>query len=174
MTKPYVYFVEGECEKKFIDIYKVKPHNLFQPGQVFVFNFINKYITLDRISLLNRNATIILVYDTDEEDVTKLEANLKMLKDHGFTSILHIQSIYTFEDELVYATSMKNINELCNSESNNEFKNRFLNLKRENVTTKLKKYNFDGDLIWNRQTKDLPFSKYYSHNHQQMIKQKKK
>lgn len=36
------YFVEGECEKKLIDAFKIKNQKIFISGKVSVFNFINK------------------------------------------------------------------------------------------------------------------------------------
>lgn len=173
MKKKIVYYVEGDCEKRLLDIYKTNPHNIFVPGKVYVFNFINKIITLDRLSALSRNSTIILVYDTDVANTSNLEANIKILKDHGFHDIIHIQSIKTFEDELVYATSIRNINEIFNTESDNEFKSKFLRISKDSIASRLKKLNFNEELIWSRKTSDPIFYKYHSKEKQRMIKQKK-
>lgn len=173
MSKQIIYYVEGDCEKKFIDIYKTNPYNVFVHGKVYVFNFINKIITLDRLSALSRNSTIVLIYDTDVANTNNLEANIKILRDHGFHDIIHIQSIKTFEDELVYSTSIRNINEIFNTESDNEFKSKFLRVGNDSIESRLKKLNFNEELIWSRKTSDPLFLKYYSKENQRMLKQKK-
>ena len=161
------YFVEGECEKKLIDEYKTGNNAIFYPGKVDVYNFINKKITLARLGSISKNTQIILVYDTDVLDETMLLENLNFLKSKGFTNILHIQSIKNFEDELVYSTSIKNINEIFNTDSRNEFKNKFL--KANNIKGKLTKISFDGSKMWSRKNNIEPFSKYYSKKNQEYL-----
>ena len=63
----YHYFVEGECEEKLINAYKVPPYAKFKPGKVDVYNFVMRRITNQRLLALNKKTIIILVYDTDVE-----------------------------------------------------------------------------------------------------------
>ena len=161
------YFVEGECEKKFIDEYKAGNNAAFYPGKVEVFNFINKRITLARLGSISKNTQIILVYDTDVLDDAMMLENIGFLKSKGFKNILHIQSIKKFEDELVYSTSLKNINEMFNTDSTNEFKNKFI--KANNLKGKLLKLNFNAAKIWSRKNDAEPFEKYYSKNAQEYL-----
>lgn len=63
----YHYYVEGECEEKLLNTYKVPPYLFFQSGKVEVFNFINKRITNQRLMTLKKKTIIILVYDIDIE-----------------------------------------------------------------------------------------------------------
>ena len=49
MAKIYHYFVEGECEEKFINDYKMNRHCLLTAGKVDVFNFIQNIFTKSRL-----------------------------------------------------------------------------------------------------------------------------
>jgi len=102
VSKIYHYFVEGECEQKLLNAYRISPYELFTSGKVTVFNFINKKLDYSRIRVLDRNTIIILVYDIDVNITKTLEYNLSLLKKFGFNKIYHIQSINNFEDELVF------------------------------------------------------------------------
>lgn len=76
MSKIYQYFVEGECEEKIINSFKVAPVNKVLSGKVEVFNFINNKISNQRIAVLKRNTIIILVYDIDVEKTQVFEENI--------------------------------------------------------------------------------------------------
>ena len=76
--------------------------------------------------MLTPNTTIVLVYDIDVEYIHILEKNIMTLKKYGFKEIYHIQSIKNFEDELLYSSKLKNINDLFNTEGVKEFKLAFL------------------------------------------------
>ena len=152
------YFVEGECEKKLIDSFKVEPYNRFISGKVSVFNFIQKTITWNRLMMLTPNTTIVLVYDIDVQDTHILEKNIMTLKKYGFKEIYHIQSIKNFEDELLYSSKLKNINDLFNTEGVKEFKSAFL--QHKDICSKLEVVDFSTEKIWSRENKKPPFDKY--------------
>ena len=158
MKKIYKYFVEGECEQKLINALKTPPSNYLVAGKVEVFNFTKERITPQRIAVLKRNTVIILVYDIDVKNTEILEENIKRLKTFGFKIIYHIQSINNFEDEIVYSTSIKNIDELYNTNNVSEFKSSFLH--QGDILLKLSKNNFDPNKIWSRINTKRPFSKY--------------
>lgn len=42
------YFVEGECEQKFINSYKMGPCSFLKPGKVEILNMVNNRITKAR------------------------------------------------------------------------------------------------------------------------------
>ncbi len=172
MAKLYQYFVEGECEEKLINIYKAPPYNYFVPGKVEVFNFVNKFITKNRILNLKPETNIILIYDTDVEDIERLRANIDMLRKYGYKNIYHIQSIKTFEDEIVFSTDMKKIDELFNTKSNSEFKTQFLREKELNLVNRLEKHYFSLDDIWTRSSNDKIFRQYSSDLSAGFIRQK--
>ena len=166
----YKYFVEGECEKKFIDIYKNPENKKLLAGKVEVFNFINNEISNGRIMQIKRNTKIILVYDTDVNKTDILDKNIKKLKSFGFKNIYHIQSIKNFEDEIVYATNITNITKFFDKCANkDEFKSMFLSANNGGLFTKFKSYNLDFSKIWFRQD-GANFNKYNTSNGISLIK----
>lgn len=167
---PVHYFVEGKCEEKFINAFKIAPDFLFVPGKVEVFNFIIKEITNSRIALLKPNSTIILVYDIDVNKTDILKININKLCKFGFKRIYHIQSINNFEDEIVFSSNINNVNDIFNTESIEEFKTMFI--KHKNIAIKLKSIEFDFDKMWSRQNTKSPFNIYYSDKASKYIKNK--
>lgn len=153
----YHYFVEGECEEKLINSYKLPPYLGFKPGKVEVFNFIQKRISNQRLLSLNKNTVIILVYDIDVEKIEILEENIKKLNDFDF-KVYHIQSIKNFEDEIVFSTNLKNINSMFNTEGIEEFKNHFIH--QDKLPNRLSKENFSIEKIWSRVNTKEPFCKF--------------
>lgn len=173
MTKKYCYFVEGECEEKFINIFKAPPHEYFLPGKVVVFNFINKRITNQRIALLEAGINIILVYDTDITNTSILKENIRKLKNHNHKNIYHIQSIKTFEDEIVFATDIQNINSFYGTDGSHKFKTRFIRQDGASLTQKLESHNLDLDKIWSRKSNDDLFNIYYSEQAISLIRKRR-
>ena len=161
------YYVEGECEEKLINEYKVPPYSSFKPGKVEVFNFIQKRISNQRLLSLNKNTVIILVYDIDVEKTEVLEENIKKLNEFDF-KVYHIQSIRNFEDEIVYSTDLKKINDMFSTESVDEFKNYFIHQDR--LVSRLKKEKIKVDKIWSRVNKKQPFDKYSNEESLRFIK----
>ncbi|MBO4666661.1 MAG: hypothetical protein J5666_00840 [Bacilli bacterium] len=165
----YHYYVEGECEEKLLNTYKVPPYLFFQSGKVEVFNFINKRITNQRLMTLKKRTIIILVYDIDIEKTEVLEENIKRLKECGF-EVYHVQSIKNFEDEIVYSTSLKNINEMYETTNKVTFKKRFLS--QSDLDKRLEKVNFNHSLIWSRINTSKPFAIYSNQRGLDLIKKK--
>lgn len=165
----YHYFVEGECEEKLINSYKLPPYSSFKPGKVEVFNFVLKRISNQRLLSLNKNTIIILVYDADVLKTDILEENLKKLDDFGF-KVYHVQSIKNFEDEIVYSTDLKNINDMYHTQGREEFKSHFIH--QDKLPIRLDKENFKIDKFWSRVNKNAPFEKYSSTEDLEFIKNK--
>lgn len=171
MSKEIVqYFVEGECEEKIINSLKISPHFIFRPGKVTVYNFIAKIISDNRIALLKKGTTIVLVYDIDVNKTDILEENIKKLKDNGFNKIIHIQSIENFEDEITYSTNICKINDFFGTKDIEEFKNKFINHK--NIASKLKDTDFQIEKFWSRVNKNKPFNSYSNKDDLNFIKNK--
>ena len=59
----FYYIVEGENEKKFIEIIKEKEY--IPSGKIRVFNVIQNKISTTFLRTLDSNTIVILVYDTD-------------------------------------------------------------------------------------------------------------
>lgn len=158
MTKIFHYFVEGECEEKLINELKVPKANLILPGKVEVLNVVNEKISKQRLMVLNPKTNIILIYDIDVGNTEILDYNIEMLRKYNFKNIYHIQSINNFEDELVYATSLKSINEMYNTVSIDEFKTKFIH--QNDLFSKLKRIKYDNSKMWSRVNNKKPFKKY--------------
>lgn len=72
-----------------------------------------------------------------------------------------IAQIQNLEDELIFSTSIKNIKELLDSDSNSDFKADLLKLTEEKCLKKLKEKKFDINKFWARRADDdSEFSKY--------------
>lgn len=167
MGNCYQYFVEGECEEKLITEGKKSPYFLFRPGKVEVLNVASKELSEARILAIKKNTQIILIYDIDKGNLEILKNNVKKLQLYGFKKIYHIQSIINFEEELLYCTNLKSIDEMFGTVGLTNFKQKFINHK--NIISKLQSVGFDKNKIWSRKTKGS-FSIYFNENDQKFIK----
>ena len=83
----YHYYVEGDDEKKVIDTLKTSMQ-LIISGKVDVFNVIERKFTRNQIMRLKQGTIVVLVFDTDTNQVdTLLEQHKNLsnaLKTHGF------------------------------------------------------------------------------------------
>lgn len=170
MSKIYQYFVEGECEEKLINALKTRPVDYLTPGKVTVFNFTNRLITNPRIAVLNKDTIIILVYDIDVNKTDILEKNIAKLNKFGFKKIYHVQSINNFEDEIVFSTNIKSINNLFNTVGKEEFKKEFIH--SSNIIKKLDSVEFNKNKIWSRLNTKEPFNKYSNKESIKIIRNK--
>lgn len=165
----YHYFVEGECEEKLINTFKVPPYLYFQAGKVEVFNIISKKISNQRLMSLKNKTKVILVYDIDVVDVKLLNENVKILNGFGF-EVFHVQSIRNFENEIEFSTKLKSINDMYKTDSKTEFKKRFIS--QSDLDKRLFKEDFNIDKIWSRINKNEPFGKYSLQSSLNMIRKK--
>ena len=65
-TKYYLYYVEGEDEKKVVDTLK-KDMKLIRPGVSQVFNVVENELTNARLMTIKENTTVVLMYDENHE-----------------------------------------------------------------------------------------------------------
>ena len=140
------YFVEGECEEKFINAYKNGESAFLKPGKVEILNPVNKYISEARARTIKQNTIIVLVYDIDKGNIDVLKANIDVLKKHSLSRIIHIQSVMNFEDEIVRSTNLKKIDDMFSTIGVDKFKDAFI--KHKNIVSKLKTVQFDNSLFW--------------------------
>ncbi len=75
----YQYFVEGEDEKKFVDVLK-SDLKLIYPGKVQIFNVTQQKLTRLRMMNLKKGTKVVLIFDTDAGNVSILNENIKFLK----------------------------------------------------------------------------------------------
>ena len=145
-SKLIQYFVEGECEEKFINAYKTGECAFLKPGKVEVLNVVNASITKARARAIKQDTTVVFVYDIDKGNVDVLVDNIKMLQNHSLTKIIHIQSVMNFEDEIVRSTNLKTIDDMFSTIGVDNFKQTFI--KHKDIVSKMKKNKFDSFLFW--------------------------
>ena len=69
---------------------------------------------------LERETTVVLVFDTDVEKVNILDENIKIIKNsNNVRDIICIPQIKNLEDELIYSTNITKIIDLLESKSKN-------------------------------------------------------
>ena len=98
------------------------------------------------------NTTVILVFDTDVEEeslLKRLSHNIKILKNSKrVKEIIIIPQVSNFEDELVYATDIKSIEQFFPKCTKKEFKSKFIKLP--DIRKQLEKHNFSIKKLWSR------------------------
>ncbi|MGL5903599.1 MAG: hypothetical protein ACRCZO_13030 [Cetobacterium sp.] len=157
----YIYFTEGETEEKIISV--LKKENLIFPGKINTLNLLQKRITNARIRDISNGTTILIVFDTDIQDQTKiiqLNENISILsKVKEVKNIILIPQNKNLEDELIYATTVTSIKELFDSKSNSDFKR---DLKAcSNIFQKLESKNFNNKVFWRKPLNpDCKFEQY--------------
>ncbi len=147
-NEQYIYLVEGENEKLFINAIKNK---YIVSGKVFAFNALTKNISSARLMTWENNTNVIIIFDTDVYEracVQCLRNNIKVLeRAKNIKNIFLVTQVKNFEDELIRATSISSITQFTNSKSNKDFKRDF-NRLGNNLIQKLNAYNFDVNQLW--------------------------
>lgn len=155
----YLYFTEGETEKKLIDLLKTDLQ-VIKPGKSKVFNVFENRITPALLTNISSKTKIVLIFDTDvvkpnfdiyDFNLSKLR-NSRMVKD-----IITIPQCRNFEEEIVYSTSIKKASQLFAVENNTKFKATFLRMDNKFLQSKLEESSFDIKKLWSRNPKG-PFS----------------
>lgn len=145
-SKYYHYFVEGADEEKIVNLLK-SDMQLIQSGKVEVFNAIEQKFTRPRFMSMKAGTTVILVFDTDTDNVSILLENIAFLKQiKSIVQILCITQVQNLEDELKRSCNITQIKELTGSRSNSDFKRDLL--KASNLDDKLTKFGFNFDKFW--------------------------
>jgi len=142
----YYYLVEGECEKKLLEVFK-EQKSMIIPGKVSCFNIVQEHITTAFLRTLPDNTTVILLFDTDTNNADILLDNIRALTNHTHVkSVKCVPQVKNLEDELVKTTNIKEIRELLGSKSNKDFKHDFISEKR--LFEKLRLHKFDFSVLW--------------------------
>ena len=158
MRNNVYYFVEGECEKKLIDLIKSNEFPLIISGVVKVKNVVIEKLTDFDINNLKLPKYFIFVYDTDNiKDLSILNSNIDKIKKTK-SKLLHLHSVLCFEDEIVRSTSIKKIDDFFKTITRKEFKSKFISCK--NLKTKLLELKFDVNKIWNTRS-NLPLNQSF-------------
>ena len=145
-NKRYHYYVEGQDDKKVIDVLRLKM-DLIESGRVDVLNVVTERITDLRLRTLTPGTTVVLVFDTDAGNRTILDENLRTLNRHkNVKEVITIPQVSKLEDELVRSCNIRQIKELLNSKTNAEFKHDVLGVS--NLDAKLRQHQFDINKFW--------------------------
>ena len=149
MKSRYVlYYVEGEDEVKLIDVLK-SDLRVIKAGKVQKLNVLQREITTARLRTIKPATMVVLVFDTDTNNLDILKENLKILEScTSVSEIVTIPQFHNLEEELIRSCNIKNITQLLNSKSRTEFKTDLIRVS--NLDKKLKDHNFDITLFWNQ------------------------
>ena len=141
----YQYFVEGKCEEKLIKVLKKQKDQIIS-GKVEVLNVVQERLTDTKLRLITPDTIIILIFDTDTGEVEILKENLKKLEKWGIKKVWCVVQVKNLEDEILRATSLRNVKDLFKCKNLDEFKEQFI--KEKNLYKKLTDKDFDLDKMW--------------------------
>lgn len=172
----YQYYVEGECEKNFVMTFTHAKNSeyILHPGKVERLNPITSKISETKARTIKRDTKIVFVFDTDVENASILEENIRTLNRIAHVNdddIIFLMSIKKFEEEIAFSCNdiqgVKGLIKLFNSQGTSAFKTDFSNCK--NLEDKLRQAGFDIKLMWTRKA-NKPFDKYKNGGKQVRIK----
>lgn len=148
----FQYFVEGEDERKLINVLK-SDLEFILPGKVQIFNVTQQRLTKLRLMNLKKGTKVVLVFDTDEGNELILRQNIEFLKGADVVSeVICVTQVRNLEDELKRSCKMNQIKDLLGSKSNKDFKHDLI--KEKNLAGKLKKFQFNFSKFWDTTDKD--------------------
>ncbi len=146
----YKYYVEGEGEKRIIDILK-NDYKSIKPGKIEVFNVNQNRFSDMRIRTLKEKTVVVLVYDVDvnKDGINNLDWNVNFLKSkNNVKSVVCIPQVENLEDELLAACNIKEVKEITKSKSNTNYKSDLL--KCNNLYSRLQHSGFDYNKFWKK------------------------
>ena len=156
MKEIYQYFVEGENEKRLIEVLKTDLR-LIKPGKIQVVNVVEERLTDLKLRVLSSDTILIFVFDTDTNNVEILNENIEKAKKASNVKMVRcITQVRNLEDELVRCTNVRKIEELLDSKGRADFKRDFN--KEKNLKQKLQNHSFEISKLWN-QKPQKPFDK---------------
>ena len=148
------YYVEGENEQKHINVLKTQL-KMIRPGKVQKLNVIDEKITDAMLRTLQRDATVVLIFDTDTKNIDILNYNIRKLSQYNSVrNIITIPQVPNLEGELIKSCDIKKITDLLNSDSISKFKSDFIRIS--NLDAKLLEHKFDISIFWTQKAK-APF-----------------
>ena len=143
-----LYFVEGENEKKLVNVLKAEL-KMIRAGKVQKLNVVEETITDTMLRPLKKGTIVVVVFDTDTKNVGFLQYNIQKLKKCNLVSkVITIPQVANLEEELVRSCDIKKIEELLNSHSLTDFKRDFNRIN--NLDAKLVEHKFDIDVFWSQ------------------------
>ncbi len=145
MNYRYLYFVEGRCEKRLIDL--LKEQQLVLPGRLEIFNATQDLFNNARLRLLPPHSVVILIFDTDTGALNALTQNIRELKrQQNVDRVWCVTQVDNLEDELVRCTDVREVKSLLKCRRNSDFKQAFI--AEKHLYEKLLSHHFDFSKLW--------------------------
>ena len=142
------YYVEGENEQKLINVLKTQL-KMIRPGKVQKLNVIDEKITDAMLRTLQRDTTVVLIFDTDTKNIDILNYNIRKLSRYNSVrNIVTIPQVPNLEGELIRSCDINKITDLLNSDSISKFKSDFIRIS--NLDAKLLEHKFDIKTFWSQ------------------------
>lgn len=145
--KNYIYYVEGQCEEKLLEVLKTDMQ-LIRPGKISKYNVIQEKLKMAQLRTLKKGTTAVLVFDTDTTgNINILKENIDILGKYSAVSkVICITQVENLEDEIVRSCDVSKAQELTNSKSVSSFKSDFI--KASNLKGTLEKHKFCFVNLW--------------------------
>ncbi|MBQ6812696.1 MAG: hypothetical protein IJP06_06220 [Agathobacter sp.] len=145
-NKNYHFYVEGEDDRKVVNTLKTD-FQWIQSGKVDVFNVVQNELKIKHLRVLKKDTIVVLVFDTDTNNIAILEKNIKFLRKQSFIKeVICIPQVRNLEEELVRSCAIKKASELTKSKSESEFKSDII--KISNLQKRLLECKFKFDKFW--------------------------
>ena len=150
----YIYYVEGDNEKKVVDTLKERGNEYIVSGKSNVFNIVQEKIKKSQLMTLNKSTVAIVIFDNDvledriqNQDVIRkrLIENISLLRENC-KQVVVICQYDNIEDEIIKSTNIRKIKELLNSKSDSDWKSDVI--KEKNLIKKLIDKKFDVSKFW--------------------------
>lgn len=148
------YYVEGDDEKKLVNTLK-NTMKVIAPGKLQKLNVLQDLIKDAHLRPLKHGTAVVLIFDTDTNNVEILKRNIKKLKDCSYiSSVITIPQVPNLEGELIRSCNIRQITELLNSRSAKDYKSDLIRIT--NLHSKLEEHNFDINKFWS-QKPEVPY-----------------
>ncbi|MBQ9211684.1 MAG: hypothetical protein IJ153_11285 [Clostridia bacterium] len=147
--KRCLYFVEGPCEKQFIEaLNRIQPYRLL-PGKVEVFNIVQEEIPRKRVNAVHPGTIVVFVFDTDVNKTDVLKKNIEHVKKYASEiKIMTIAQVLNFEDEFKRSTDVKKVQDFTRSATVSEFKTAFCQMKQDSCRYAMERHKLDLSKTW--------------------------
>jgi len=151
------YLVEGQCEKKLVEVLKTQKPPYIRSGKVDVVNVVQQKISEARIRNWPKGVIAVLIFDMDKTDTSILEENIRVLQRNNHVGKVYcIPQLHNLEEEIERATNIKSAPELFEIRSISEFKTHFIVDK--DLMKRLEDHRFDFPKMWAGKPEE-PFAK---------------
>lgn len=165
-----IYFVEGECERTFVNAMKIPPSGLI-PGKVKICNVAQNIIPKSYLMAIQSGTIVALIYDTDKGGADVLSKNIQRIRKYcGNVTIVTMAQVDKFEHEIERGTDVKSAHNLTKSRSEKNFKTALSQMKPVDCRNLLERHNVKLESMWIT-TPPEPFSEFIQNGY--CVKQEK-